>query len=146
MGSAYYDEALSIEAFDFDPIASVIFKEAVMKPRSGVATSETILSAAKIGLEGKLDAYERILTGRHWLAGYNMTLADLYHLPLGQKLIDAGHGAALMDAKRPHVAKWWKALSERPAWKKVISDVDAWKEAEAQRKDQEAKEAAAKTE
>lgn len=82
-----------------------------MKPRSGVATSETILSAAKIGLEGKLDAYERILTGRHWLAGYNMTLADLYHLPLGQKLIDAGHGAALMDAKRPHVAKYVLAIS-----------------------------------
>lgn len=77
-----------------------------MKPRAGAPADATAIGLAKSALEQKLDGYEKLLSSRHWLGGYNMTLADLYHLPLGQKIIDAGHGAALMDAKsRPNVAK-----------------------------------------
>jgi glutathione S-transferase len=89
-----------------DPTASAIFKEVVMKPRTGGVPNPAVIAAGKALWASKLDAYEKILEHRPYLSGNNVTLADLFHLPYGQKLIDAGHGEALMDHKaRPHVAK-----------------------------------------
>lgn len=77
-----------------------------MKPRLGGVPNPEVITAGKVVLAAKLDAYESILSTRPYLAGNNLTLADLYHLPYGQKIIDAGHGEALMDhTARPHVAK-----------------------------------------
>lgn len=77
-----------------------------MKPKRGKGTDEAALQAALAAFEDKMDGYERVLAERTYLGG-NLTLADLYHLPLGTKLIEAGHGSALTDGKkRPHVAKW----------------------------------------
>lgn len=77
-----------------------------MKPRRGKATDEAALQTALATFEDKMDGYERILAERPYLGG-NLTLADLYHLPLGTKLIEAGYGSALTDSKkRPHVAKY----------------------------------------
>lgn len=77
-----------------------------MKPRLGGVPNPEVIAAGKAFLASKLDVYESILSARPYLAGQNLTLADLYHLPYGQKIIDAGHGEALMDHKaRPHVAK-----------------------------------------
>lgn len=78
-----------------------------MKPRLGGVPNPDLIAASKAIWASKLDAYESILATRPYLAGNNLTLADLFHLPYGQKIIDAGHGEALMDHKaRPHVAKW----------------------------------------
>ena len=78
-----------------------------MKPsKTGRPVDETALQAALALFEDKMDGYERVLSQRPYLGG-NLTLADLYHLPLGTKIIDAGHGSALTDSKkRPHVAKY----------------------------------------
>ena len=89
-----------------DPLASSLVREAVILPRTGALSNEVAISAARTALEGKLDVYETILSHSHWLAGPNLTLADLYHIPYGAKIVDAGHGEALTDTKkRPHVAK-----------------------------------------
>ena len=97
-----FDGTISIA----DPLVSSIYREAVVKPRGGDLPNEAAITAAQAALDGTLDAYETILSHSHWLAGPNLTLADIYHLPFGEKIVSAGHGAALLDAKkRPHVAK-----------------------------------------
>jgi len=132
----YHDQALSFEAFDFDPAAAAIFKEAVMKPRTSKAVDEAALQTAVALFEEKMDGYERILSQRTFLGG-NLTLADLYHLPLGTKIIDAGHGSALTDSKkRPHVAKWWSALYGRPSWQAVLKDIANWEEEQRREKEE----------
>ncbi len=47
------------------------------------------------------------------------TLADLFHLPYGEKLFKAGEGE-LIDS-RPHVKQWWNKISGRAAWKSVVA-------------------------
>lgn len=88
-----------------DPPASQLYKEVVLKPRNGGVPNPEAITAIKALWTSKLDAYDAILSSRPYLAGQNLTLADLYHLPYGQKIIDAGHGEPLMDSKaRPHLA------------------------------------------
>ena len=48
-------------------------------------------------LGAKLDIYEKILSKQKYLAGDEVTLADLFHLPLGAKLFDVGLGGLITD-------------------------------------------------
>lgn len=157
LGHAYTEQAYNIEAFEFsesgfastlpapvyllansailssvDPPALTLYKEAVKKPQEGGGVAdETVVSAAKAALESKMDAYEIILSQQPYLAGQNLTLADLFHLPIGTKLVQGGQGDVLTDAKkRPSVARWWASLYERPSWQKVLSEVKEYLEQE----------------
>ena len=73
--------------------------------------NEAVLNASLAAFAAKLDGYESILATAQggegkYLAGQNLTLVDLFHLPLGQKLVSNGLGHDLTDEKkRPHVAK-----------------------------------------
>ena len=53
-------------------------------------------------LEPKLDVYEKILSKQKYLAGDELTLADLFHLPYGTLLAQAGSNAIEV---RPNVAR-----------------------------------------
>lgn len=53
-------------------------------------------------LEPKLDVYEQILSKQKYLAGDELTLADLFHLPYGVLLSTAGSNAIEV---RPNVAR-----------------------------------------
>jgi len=73
-----------------------------------------------------LDAYESILAKHKYLGGNELTLADLFHLPIGSKAaLQLQPGAPfvnLEDPKRPNVARWWKEISTLPAWKAVQAE------------------------
>ena len=53
-------------------------------------------------LEPKLDVYEQILSKQKYLAGDELTLADLFHIPYGVLLSTAGSNAIEV---RPNVAR-----------------------------------------
>ncbi|KAF8910478.1 thioredoxin-like protein [Gymnopilus junonius] len=53
-------------------------------------------------LSAKLDGYERILSKQKYLAGDEITLADLYHLPYAEVLPKAGSNVML---EKPNVAR-----------------------------------------
>nr|CAB3495362.1 unnamed protein product [Digitaria exilis] len=59
-----------------------------------------------------LDVYDEALGRSAYLAGDEFTLADLSHLP------NAHYVAALL-ASRGNVARWYAAISARPAWRQV---------------------------
>lgn len=58
--------------------------------------------------------YNDTLAKQKYLAGDELTLADLFHLPNGAAL-KAGRWNALFD-KYPNVDKWFKSLQERETW------------------------------
>jgi glutathione S-transferase len=70
-------------------------------------------------LDGALAVYEGILAKQAYLAGNEVTLADLFHLPYGTFLKKLGYSEAF--DKYPHVSKWFAGLEARESWKKVAA-------------------------
>ncbi|KAH8822345.1 thioredoxin-like protein [Flagelloscypha sp. PMI_526] len=118
-GKALFEQAASIESFNFDPFAFGAVREKLFKPQFiGAPADMEIYNGFIARLETSLDAYESILSKQPYLAGNTLTLVDLFHLPYGVLLAAAG-SSCIIDEKRPHVARWWKGLVERESWNEV---------------------------
>ncbi|PCH34466.1 glutathione transferase [Wolfiporia cocos MD-104 SS10] len=115
---ARYEQAASIELSNFDPYMNELAWENIFKKFAGGATDETVVANLLQTLNTKLDAYEVILSKSAYLAGEEVTLADLFHLPFGNTLGLMGYDL-LTTNRRPNVAKWWKTISSRSAWQAV---------------------------
>ncbi|KAL5522172.1 hypothetical protein ACEPAF_2029 [Sanghuangporus sanghuang] len=117
--NALFEQAMSIESFNFHPYALALAARKFLKKMRGFLTSnETAAECAK-NLEEKLAAYEHILSKQKYLAGEEFTLADLFHLPLGYILIGFNGLKATSN-----LARWWTEISSRPAWKQVREEVE----------------------
>ncbi|KAL5360296.1 glutathione S-transferase [Aspergillus floccosus] len=115
---ALYQQAASIEQFYFDPLVSGIAYEKVFKARKGHGeTDEARVRFLLSQLELTLEGYERLLSRQKYLAGDQVTLADLSHLPYG--VFVEQYGFAELIPKYPHFQKWWEGLKARESWKKV---------------------------
>ena len=66
---AKFEQAASVEYAQFNPIASIILWEKVVKPRRGEAANEERVKELIPQLESKLDGYEAILSKQKYLAG-----------------------------------------------------------------------------
>ncbi len=64
-----FEQAASIEYSQFDPIASFIIFEKIIKPRIGQTTNEAVMEALVSRLGVKLDGYEAVLSKQKYLAG-----------------------------------------------------------------------------
>lgn len=115
--TARFEAAASIEQADFDPYASGIVFEKIFKSYRGLTTDDKRVEELTAQLNAKLDGYERILAKSKYLAGDNVTLADLFHLPYAYMLENACKSDILQ--KRPNVARWWNDISSRPSWQAV---------------------------
>ncbi|KAG2123007.1 glutathione S-transferase [Suillus cothurnatus] len=111
---ALFEQAASVEAFNFTPFVTLIIAEKVFKPRRSLQPDEERVSEQLANLQPKLDAYDLILSKQKYLAGDSVTLADLVHLPYGAFFYGAGFAEAFDS--RPNLARWWKDISNRPAW------------------------------
>lgn len=118
---AKFEVAASIEYSNFDPLASRIAKEAIFKPMfGGGEPDQKVVEGFAKELGAKLDGYEKILSKQAYLAGDEITLADLFHVPYGRLLYAAEQGDLIES--RPAVAKWWKSVSSRQSVKKVCGE------------------------
>ncbi|KAF5342020.1 hypothetical protein D9611_002057 [Ephemerocybe angulata] len=113
-----FEQALSIELNDFDAYISPPVHEVIFKPFLGLTPDREAFDQMVIQLEAKLDVYEKILSKQKYLAGDELTLADLFHLPYGVLLGPAGSNA-LDTPKRPNLSRWFKELVARPSWQAV---------------------------
>lgn len=68
----------------------------------GLTTNEERVKELYATLEAKLDAYNTILGKQKYLAGDQITLADLFHLPYGFMLGQAGYD---IMTQKPNVAR-----------------------------------------
>ncbi|KAK7045332.1 hypothetical protein VNI00_007581 [Paramarasmius palmivorus] len=115
---ALFEQAASIETSDFDWFTAKAVYENVFKRFHGETPDPKIFSELIQGLEGKLKVYEVILGKQKYLAGDNLTLADLFHLSYGSMLDIAG--SDIMSKQGPNVTRWWKEISSRPSWQKTV--------------------------
>jgi glutathione S-transferase len=73
-------------------------------------------------LEETLAVYDGILAKQAYLAGDELTLADLFHLSYGTMIKDIGFGSSF--DKFPNVKKWFEGLQARESWKSVPNTME----------------------
>jgi len=92
----------------------------IINRRRGINGDEAVISKLTATLETVLAAYETILAKQNYLAGHEVTLADLYHLPYGT--LTKSLGFAEMFSRFPHVNEWFDGLSRRQSWVKTVQE------------------------
>ncbi|KAJ7495467.1 thioredoxin-like protein [Mycena latifolia] len=111
--NAIFEQAASAELTNFEPAASKLAWETVIKEGfTGQKPDKAIVDEQFAILDKKLDAYNAILGKTKYLAGDSITLADLFHIPYAP-IITAG-GSDIMTRK-PNVARWYNELTTRPS-------------------------------
>nr|GMD66771.1 glutathione S-transferase [Ipomoea batatas] len=108
---------MEVEAQKFDPAASKLSFEIVIKPVLGMTTDDAVVAQYEERLGKVLDVYEARLAQSKYLGGDCFSLVDLHHIPLINNLV-ATKVKALFDA-RPKVSAWIANILGRPAWSKV---------------------------
>jgi glutathione S-transferase len=111
-------QAISIEQSYFDPPIAQLAYEKVWKSMKGEGeTDEERVKLLLAQLDRTLQGYERVLSKQKYLAGDELTFADLSHLPYG--VFVEPFGFADLIAKYPRFQKYWEDLKSRESWKKV---------------------------
>ncbi|KAJ0245224.1 Glutathione S-transferase F5 [Hirschfeldia incana] len=112
-----------VESFEFDPPASILVWEQTIKPMKGLKADSKVVNETERKLEKVLDVYEERLKNSSFLASNRFTMADLFHLPNIQYLMNTT--TKRLFENRPSVHRWVAKITARPAWKKAC-DANAW--------------------
>ncbi|KAF9475961.1 thioredoxin-like protein [Pholiota conissans] len=99
---ALFQQASSIELMNFNDYAEKAVAEMIFKPMYGIPSDKAVFDKLIATLTTKLGVYDKILSKQKYLAGNEITLADLYHLPYGYMLPKAGSN--VIDTK-PNVKR-----------------------------------------
>lgn len=108
---------IDVEDHKFEPPATKLIYELVIKPKKGLDTDENVVAEAESKLAEILDVYEAQLTKFKYLVSDKYTIADLLHLPNLQNIL--GSRAKTLIGSRPHLSAWCSEILARPAWAKV---------------------------
>jgi glutathione S-transferase len=89
-------------------------------PKFGQKPNQAFIDDARTQLNRYLPKLEKHLIGRSYLAGANLTLADVTLLPFAAQ----HRNAEVSFSDFPNVAAWLGRMSERPAWKKTQTEIE----------------------
>ncbi|KAK7054513.1 hypothetical protein VNI00_003711 [Paramarasmius palmivorus] len=118
---ALFEQAASVEQSSFDLYAGQATWENIFKKMVGQTPDPKVFEQAISALEQNLKGYEVILGKHKYLAGDELTIIDLFHLPYGSLLSSAG--SDIMSRQGPNVTRWWNELLARPAWKAISKGI-----------------------
>jgi glutathione S-transferase len=110
---ALMEQWISIETSNFTPHAMKFIYHHVFHRNQEPA----VLEAATKGLETAFGVMEKQLTKNTFLAGDELSIADICFMPY----LEYAMGTPVKDqmSKFPHVTAWWNRISERPTWQKT---------------------------
>ncbi|EJD00516.1 glutathione S-transferase [Fomitiporia mediterranea MF3/22] len=118
-----FEQAASVEQGYFNTPAHIIVRERLFKSVMKLPIDEEQANEAEKTLRSNLQGYERTLSKQKYLAGDELTLADLFHLPIGTIIGKVGIDA-LTSQDTPNVARWWNEIFSRPSWQAVLADLE----------------------
>ena len=117
--AALFDQAQSAETLYFaDPAGKIAF-EKFAKKFMGLPPNDAVVSDALRSVETFFDVAERLLGNQDYMAGSDFTLADIYYIPLIQRLFASGYGDVI--GSREAVSAWWDRCTNRPGIQSVLS-------------------------
>ncbi|KAF6982788.1 hypothetical protein CFC21_001130 [Triticum aestivum] len=114
---AMVDVWLEVEAHQYNPAVSAIVVQCIILPLLGGARDQAVVDENVAKLKKVLEVYEARLSASRYLAGDDISLADLSHFPFTRYLMETEY--APLVAELPHVNAWWEGLKARPAARKV---------------------------
>ena len=112
-----------ISIIDYHGYPSIITQTVVQRvlPQLCGGTDERVIAAAKPKLELVLQEIERIKAGSKFLAGDQVSLADLYLAPIIAYLTLVPEAALL--AQRKGLGAWWESMGQRSSFKKTAPNL-----------------------
>ena len=110
---ALMEQWISVETSNFTPHVMKFIYHHIFNRAQDAAVLET----ATASLERALVIVETQLTRTPFLAGDQMTLADICYMPYIGYVMSTP--AKELFTKHAHVMAWWNKLSERPSWIKA---------------------------
>jgi glutathione S-transferase len=112
-GRARVNQILSIlDSYAYRTLVWDIFVERVRAPQQDRAPDEARIAAALPRAETCLAALEALMDAQPWLAGPQLTLADLHAAPIFAYAVLAPEGAALL-ARHDGIRRWWENMAAR---------------------------------
>lgn len=122
--AALFDQAESAEMLYFAEPAGRIAFEKFAKRFMGLPPDDAVVTNALRSVEAYFDVAESLLHQRDYIAGKDFTLADIYYIPLIQRLFACGYGDVILS--RGAVSAWWDRCINRPAIQKILAaDLEA---------------------
>jgi glutathione S-transferase len=113
---ALFDQATFTHLAHFNDPAFGLFFQLIVTKFIGKTADEEKVKELKATLNASFDVYEKILGKQQYLAGKQISLADIAHIPLIGALFDAGVN---FGEGRPAVARWVSELLDRPSWRSL---------------------------
>jgi glutathione S-transferase len=114
---ARMEQWISVEMSDFTPHAMTFIQEHMFKPMFGHKGDPALAEAVRPKLAACCDVLEKALTGKQFLLGDHVSLADIGFLPYIDYLMKTPGGSEITS--RPNLNAWWERCSSRPSWKKA---------------------------
>lgn len=103
-----------VDAYLYRSLVWDIYVERVSVPRQGGVSDDAKIAEALPKAATCMAALDDLLNAGDWLAGPELSLADLHAAPMIAYGMMAPEGAALL-AKHLRLARWWDALRARPS-------------------------------
>jgi glutathione S-transferase len=113
------NQALSvIGGYAYPCMISQIFIQRALMPMLGNPSDEAAIAEARPKAETCLKALEQQIDGSAYLAGDQLSLADLLLVPIYDYLSQTPEGAKLLEGT-PDLRRWWDNISTRPTVEKT---------------------------
>ncbi|KAL8927915.1 MAG: hypothetical protein Q9172_001141 [Xanthocarpia lactea] len=115
-----FEQACSVEQSYFMAASEMIGTELIIKKLKGLGPpDEARVAQAGADLDQVFAYYDKVLARQSYLAGDELTLVDLFHLPNGSALKAFGYKGTF--EKYPNVDKWFTGLQARETWVKAAA-------------------------
>jgi glutathione S-transferase len=102
------------DAYAYRSLVWDIYVERVERPAEGSSPDEARIAAALPVARTCLGAITELMGDQPWLAGPELSLADLYLAPMMAYFVKAPEGAAMLRA-HGRLAHWWERIAARPS-------------------------------
>lgn len=103
-----------LDNYAYRPMVWDVYVERMLRPAEGGTSDEAKIAAGLQKAETFLNALATLMGEHPWLAGSEVSLADLHAAPIFGYFLEAPEGAALMR-NYPRLRAWWERLQPRPA-------------------------------
>ena len=114
-GAARMQQVIAVvDSYAYGSMISAIVIQRVVMPMVGGTTDETVIAAALPTAVLSLQALQDLLGDQPFMAGGELSLADLHLAPVMAYFTATPEGQAQMPGY-PKLARWWAAVAARPS-------------------------------
>ncbi|MCF4164979.1 glutathione S-transferase family protein [Zavarzinia compransoris] len=116
---ARMDQWISATAdYLYDSMIEGVVSERLIAPLDGREPDEAVVAEQAEIMHGQLGVVDEMLCAERYLAGPDITLADLFLAPVIYWVDKTPEGASALDAY-PTLRRWFRGIAERPAFRET---------------------------